>query len=112
VASAGVGGKAEVATFAVDELLGGVSNSSSRDRDPGEHRDTRPAHAGTTGTIRPLRVRGRRYLPAPLLSPVIFSVVVPRLTMGGSLAGLDDDELAHHAPVLVLENVAVEHVGD
>jgi hypothetical protein len=46
------------------------------------------------------------------VSSVIFGVVVPEFAMGGSLAGLDDDELAHHAPVLVLEDVAVEHVGD
>jgi hypothetical protein len=47
-----------------------------------------------------------------MLSSVIFGVVVPGLAMGGSLAGLDDDELAHHPAVLVLEDVAVEHVGD
>jgi FMN phosphatase YigB (HAD superfamily) len=28
----------------------------------------------------------------------------------GLLAGLDDHELAHHAPVLVVEHVAAEHV--
>jgi hypothetical protein len=43
----------ELAAFVVDELLGGVSNSSSTDRDPGEHRDTQAVLAGTTGTIRP-----------------------------------------------------------
>jgi hypothetical protein len=30
---------------------------------------------------------------------------------GGRLAGLDHEELAHHPVVLVLEQVAVEHVG-
>jgi hypothetical protein len=31
---------------------------------------------------------------------------------GALLAGFDHDELAHHAAVLVLEDVAVEHVGE
>ncbi len=38
-------------------------------------------------------------------------VQVARSWFRGSLAAVDDDELAHHASVFVFEDVAVEHVG-
>jgi hypothetical protein len=52
--------------------------------------------------------------PDPV-SSMIVGVGVGGLTVGAScgglLAGLDHEELAHHAAVLVLEDVAMEHVG-